>query len=181
VTDDVDALRNEVARLRAENEQLRSHFRVEEPERPESPKEQSRPVKVLLLPDPLASTEPGKLGPKSTTRLAHTAISILSRRQPDVEWRAEHDLASVPAEADCFQLGQVLGRMFDRAAPLPMTFRVEQADGDERRLRRCLVAGEPDSDRFSADYQRRLQIVDDLLSESQPPMTRVPSTTPVGR
>ena len=163
---DTDALREEVARLRAENAQLRSHFRVAEPKRPD-PRKKSRPVRVLLLPDPLAPTGPGRLGPEALTNLVRTTISTLGERQPDVEWRAEHDLACVSDEAECFQLGQVLRRMFGGTGAPPMTFRVEQADDGQRRIRRCLVAGEPDSDRFSAGYQRRLRITDELLMEGQ--------------
>jgi hypothetical protein len=158
------ALRKEVARLRVENEQLRSHFRVAEPKPPE-PQEKPRPIRVLLFQDPLAQIERGKLGPEALTNLARTVISTLSERQPDAEWRAEHDLAYVSDEAECFQLGQVLGWMF--GGPLPMTFRVKQADDGPRCIQRCLIAGEPDSDRFSDGYQRRLGIADELLMEGQ--------------
>lgn len=58
---DTDALREEATRLRAENEQLRSHFRVAEPKSPGQPKSR-RPTRVILLPDPLVPREPGKLG-----------------------------------------------------------------------------------------------------------------------
>ncbi len=161
---DIDALHEEVARLRGENEQLRSHFRVVEPQ-PTDPQEKPRPIKVLLLPDPLAQVERGKLSAEALTNLARTVISMLSERQPDAEWRAEHDLALVSDEAECFQLGQVVSRMF--GGPTPMTFRVEQADDGPRCIRRCLIAGEPDSDCFSNGYQRRLGIVNELLMEGQ--------------
>ncbi len=121
-------------------------------------------MRVLLLPDPLAPTEPGKLRLKALTDLATIATSILSERQPAAEWRVEHDLTRIPDDAECFQLSQVLGCM-NGTSGLPMTFRVEQAEDGQRCVRRCLVVGEPDSDRFSADYQRRLEMADELLME----------------
>lgn len=122
-------------------------------------------MRVLLLPDPLDPTEPGRLGPEAVTNLARTTISLLRERQPDVEWRAEHDLARVPDEAPCFQLGQVLRRMWDGTGPRPIAFEVEHGDDGTRRLRRRLVRGEPDSDRFLSGSERLLRIADDLLAE----------------
>jgi hypothetical protein len=54
-TDDV--LHKELARLRAENEQLRSHFHVAEPERSRR-KNEPRQVRVLLLPTCLRRRNP---------------------------------------------------------------------------------------------------------------------------
>jgi hypothetical protein len=97
--------------------------------------------------------------------LARVTLPILSKREPNVEWRAEHDLACISDEEVCFQLGQVVSRMF--GGPVPMTFRAEQDNEGRPRVRRCLIAGEPESDRFSAGYQQRLRIADELLIEEQ--------------
>jgi hypothetical protein len=51
--------------------------------------------------------------------------------------------------------------------PVPMTFRVEQDNEGRPRVRRCLIAGEPESDCFSVGYQQRLRIVDELLIEER--------------
>jgi hypothetical protein len=157
---DVEALTQEIARLRAENEQLRSQY--DEPE-PEPPAPEPRRVRVLLIPDPVEHERPGS---KSLTKLADIALGHLITRS-DVEWRATGDLASIPDGAECFQLGQVLTRMFDGSARQPMTFRVEQGDDGQRHLQRCLVRGEPDSDDFSAGYEARLGLADELLAEGK--------------
>lgn len=162
-----DALREEVARLRAENELLRSRFRVE-PDPPREREAQARLVRVLLLPDPAATpVEPGKIGPAALANVARVLVDQLRTRQPSVEWRAEHDLRRIPDDAECFQVGQVLRRMWDGAGPLPMTFRVAAGADGEPVLRRCLIDGEPDSDQFSAAYDRQLRVVDDLMTEGQ--------------
>jgi hypothetical protein len=90
---------------------------------------------------------------------------MLRKREPDVEWRAEHDPACISGEELCFQLGQVVSRMF--GGPVPMTFRVEQDKEGRSCVRRCLIAGEPESDRFSVGCQQRLRIADELLIEGQ--------------
>lgn len=164
---ETDRLRDEVARLRTENEQLRSRYRVAAPESLDAAAKRQRPVRVLLLPDPLAAAEPGKASPEAIANMTRVLIEHLRKRQGDVEWRAEHDLARIPLDAQCFQVGQVLARMWDGTGPLPMTFRAELDSDGQRRLRRSLIDGEPDSDRFSASYRRQLQVVDDLLAEGQ--------------
>jgi hypothetical protein len=57
--------------------------------------------------------------------------------------------------------------MWNGDGPLPMTFRVAHDDQGEPQLRRCLLEGDPDSDRFRAGYDRQLGIVNDLLAEGQ--------------
>jgi HNH endonuclease len=153
-----------LTRLRSENEQLRSHFSAAEPKSLGQPKPR-RPKRVILLPDPLAPREPGKLEAGVLMNRAQVTLSILSKREPDVEWRTEHDLTCISEEEVCFQLGQLVSRIF--GGPEPMTFRVEQDNDGRPRVRRRLVAGEPESDRFSAGYQQRLRIVDDLIIEGQ--------------
>ncbi len=158
----LEALTHEISRLRTENEQLRSQL---DPPEPRPPAQESRRVRVLLVPDPV---EPGTPGSKSLSKLADLAIgSLRQRADDDVEWRAAHDLASIPEGADCFQLGQVLSSMVGGRAGQPMTFRVDQADDGQRHLRRCLVRGEPGSDDFSAGYEARLQIADELMAEGK--------------
>lgn len=77
--DQADALREEVARLSAENDELRGLFRIE----PNAVDEgrRSRAVRVLLLPDPLA-TDPTGTGPEAVAKLARMAVSTLTDRQP---------------------------------------------------------------------------------------------------
>lgn len=157
-----DALREELARLRAENDALRARFRGVDP----SPPRSHRPVRVLVLPDPLDPVESGRPGPEVVSNLARTTIAVLRERQPDVDWRAEHDLARIPAGAQCFHLGQVLRRLWDGCGPLPIVLEVEYGDGGELRLRRPLVCGDPDSDHFIGGYERQLRIADDLLAEA---------------
>lgn len=164
----LDALRSEMDRLRAENDQLRSRFRVA-PSNSPGPIEsrRRRPVRVLLLPDPLAAGEPGRLGPDGIAGVAQVLVPMLQERQPDFEWRAEHDLARVPEDADCYQVGQVVRRMWDGEGPAPTAFRVVRDDEGESRMRRCLLADDPESDRFSGGYDRQLRVVDDLLAEGK--------------
>lgn len=163
---EAEALRQEIARLSAENEELRSRFRVDSPLPPE-PSEAARPACVLLLPDPLDPPKEGGLGPEAIANLAHTTVRLLGDRHPDIDWSAEHDLARIPGGVTCHQLSQVVVRLMSSSEPLPMTYRVERRDDGEPRLLRCLVDGEPESDRFSAAYDRQIQVVDDLASEGQ--------------
>jgi hypothetical protein len=160
------ALREEVVRLRAENERLQPRHEPPAPT-PRGKRKASVPVRVLLVPDPTAPPEPGKLGPRAIANLADTVLSILRGREPGVEWRAEHDLDRIPDEGACFQLGHVVRRMFEAGGAPPMTFRMETSGGGVRSLRRCLIAGEPDSERFSVLYERKLAVVDDLLAEGE--------------
>jgi hypothetical protein len=188
---DIEELRDEVVRLRAENARLRSRSGVAEPvqeltkvptEKPaKTPTEKpakapvEKPAKepvprqlrrVLLLPDSSMPVEPGKLGPEVVANLARVLISILSKRQTDVEWRAEHELARVAEEEECFQLADVVGCMLG-TSEVPRRFRLEQGEDGQRELQRCLVGGESDSDCFSAGYERKLQAVRDLLAEGE--------------
>jgi hypothetical protein len=180
---DIEELRDEVVRLRAENAQLRSRFRVAEPvEKPtkgpvkkpakapvEKPAKEPAPRqlrRVLLLPDPSMPVESGKPGPEVLANLARVMMPMLSERQPGVEWRAEHELACVSEDDECFQLGDVVGCMLGTSG-VPQTFRLKLGEDGQRELRRCLVAGESDSDCFSAGYERKLQTVADLLAEGE--------------
>lgn len=162
------ALRKENARLRRENDQLRAHFRVPglSGERPD-PEPVSQRTRVLLLPDPLGSTNAGGGGPETAANVARALVPMLQERQLDIEWRAEHDLARIPEGAECFRLDQVLGRVLGREAPPPMTFRVERDAEGNLRAQRTIVDGEPDSDRFLGNHKREIQIIDDLLAEGQ--------------
>lgn len=91
----------------------------------------------------------------------------MEERQPDFDWRAEHDLSRISEEAECFQLGEVLLRLWDGTGPLPKVFKVVENEKGKRVLRRCLVTGEGDSDNFSERYERHIRRVDDLLNEGQ--------------
>lgn len=162
---EAEALRQEIARLSAENEELRSRFRVDSPLPPE-PSEAARPACVLLLPDPLDPPK-GRLGPEVIANVARTMVRLLSDRHPEVDWSAECDLARIPEGATCHQFGQVAARLMAGSGPPPQTFRVERGDEGQPRLLRCLVAGEPESDRFSAAYGAQIQMADDLATEGQ--------------
>lgn len=172
---DIEGLRDEVVRLRAENAQLRSHFQVPAPVEKPAKAPVKKPAKepasrqlrrVLLLPDPLMPVESGKPGPEVLANLARVMMPMLGERQPDVEWRAEHELALVAEEEECFQLGDVVGCMLGTSG-VPQTFRVEQGEDGQRWLQRCLVGGESDSDCFSVGYERKLQTVNDLIAEGE--------------
>lgn len=162
---DLDLLREEIARLQAENDLLRGHHRVP-PEVPDDEEEPAQPVRVLLMPDPAQPAERGHLNPAAVTNVARIAINHMRKSQPDFDWRAEHDLALVPDGAECFQLGEVMSRIFTGSGPNPKHYRVEVGESGERSVRRCIVAGEPESDQFSAGYSRLLRQVDDLFAES---------------
>lgn len=166
--ENVDALRDEIARPRTENEQLRATYRV--PAR--APIDQPEPtpakaVRVLLLPDPATPQEPGRPGPQAVLGVVEVLISHLRKRQPEVDWRAEHDLEQVPPDAECFQPGDVLRRIWDGTGPLPKIYRVDEGDDGRRRLKRSLIKGDGESDRFCAGYERQLAIVEELLAEGQ--------------
>jgi hypothetical protein len=157
-------LRAELKRLRAENADLRDRYRVDPPTPPaEADPEPTRPVRVLLLPDPL-SEGVDRNRAKARTNVARVLVQALSERRPDVEWRAEHDLARIPEDAACHQLADAASRVMTGAGRLPPTYRVEH-DGDENRLERVTVPGEPESESFLAGYNDQLQVVDDLLVE----------------
>lgn len=117
-------LEEELVRLRAENQELRAKFRVDPPE-PDDVSitaEGPREVRVLLLPDPLRAVKPGVMGPQTVANVARVLVSAMKERQPDVDWRAEHDLDRIPEDAQCFQLGEVGSRLMTGAGPWPKTF-----------------------------------------------------------
>jgi hypothetical protein len=164
--EDLDALRDEVIRLRRENEQLRGVYRV--PARASTDKSApARAVRVLLLPDPAAPAEPGRPGPRVVLGMAEVLIAQLCKRQPDVDWRAEGDLDRIPPGAACFQPSEVLRRMWSGSGPLPKTYRIDDRDDGQRGIKRCLVEGDAESDRFCAAYEEQLAVVDELLAEGQ--------------
>lgn len=167
--EEIDELRREITRLAAENDELRARFRIGPPvsENLATPKEQTRGIAVLLAPDPAEERRPGSLGPQAVANLSRTIVGIMGRRQPDLEWRAEHDLERIPKAAVCFQLGEAAARLMSDGGPPPKTFRVDRDDDGEPRLRRCLVDGDPDSDRFRIGYDRLLREFDDIAAEGE--------------
>jgi hypothetical protein len=170
VSESVDKgeLEKELARLRAENDGLRAMLRVEPTPDPGASNEKApRPVRVLLLPDPTEQEKPGVPGPQAISDVARVLVNHLQEQQPSNQWRAEFDLARIPPEAACYQLGEALARLWDGSGPLPATFVVAETDGGKRRLRRCLVAGESASEIFREGYDRLLTDANDLLEESQ--------------
>jgi hypothetical protein len=162
--DDLDLLRDEIERLKAENDLLREHHRVPS-EVPDDAEEPTPPVRVLLMPNPAQSAKPGHLTPEAVTNVARIAINHMRKSQPTFDWRAEHDLALVPGGAECFHLGEVMSRIFKASGPAPKHYRVEVGESGDRSVRRCIVAGEAESDHFSAGYSRLLRQVDDLFAE----------------
>ena len=166
-----ESLRDEVERLRSENANLRANLRIG----PEtqfgagvqddvSPPE--RPVRVLLLPDPTQPHDEDGPGPAVAANIARVLILKLRDRQPEFDWRAEHELSEVPESADCFQLGEVAVRMMGGAVSRPKTFRVKR-DDERLVLSRVLVPGEPESDRFSERYEEQLRFTEEFMSEGQ--------------
>jgi hypothetical protein len=91
----------------------------------------------------------------------------MKKHQPDVEWRAEHDLARIPEGAECFQLGDVVLRAWDGTGPIPPTYRVIREENSEPAIRRCLVKGEPESDQFLEGHRQLIQDFDDLAAEGE--------------
>jgi hypothetical protein len=158
-----------LARLAAENEELRARFRIgpASSENLATPKEETRGIAVLLAPDTAEERRPGGLGPQAVANLSRTIVDIMGRRRPDLEWRAEHDLERIPKAAICFQLGEAATRLMSDGGPPPKTFQVDRDDDGEPRLRRCLVDGEPDSDRFGRGYDRLLREFDDIAAEGE--------------
>jgi hypothetical protein len=163
---DLEQLREEVTRLSAENAHLRAQLRVPTPGAIEPADKASKPhaVCVLLMPDP-AMQRVGQ-GPP-VLDLARSLVGILSQRQPNVAWRAEHDLDQVPARASCYDLGEAAQRLFDSSQPLPKTYEIIAGEDGRRVLRRRVVPREPESDRYLTGYERQLQIVNDLLAEGE--------------
>jgi hypothetical protein len=164
---DLEQLRELAARLSAENEQLRAQLRVP-PLTPPELEPAKRPIAptvgVLLMPDP--TRQPSGRG-LPVLDLARTLVQILSERQPDVQWRAEHDLTRVPNGAVCYDLADALRRLFDNTQPLPKTYEVIAGEDDRPALRRRAVPGDPDSDRYLAAWRDQLQTVNDLLAEGE--------------
>lgn len=168
--DETEELRSEVARLRAENEELRDRFRIGPPDPPtdsDQDGEEKRPIKVLLLPDPMQEGNEGRLGPQAIANVAAVVLDTMRERRPDFEWRAEHDLERVPAGAECFQLGHVLRRIWDGTGRIPPTYRVVREQNSEPTIRRCLVKGEEESDQFLEGHHRLIQDFDDLAAEGE--------------
>jgi len=162
-------LEEELNRLRAENEQLRSLLRVESPaaldEKPSS-NAAPRVIRVLLLPDPSGETKAAGPGPQAIANVARVLVKHLQERQPARDWRAEFDLQRIPPGVLCHQLGDALRRLWDGTGPLPPTFVVTE-DHNGRRLRRRLVATEPESECFRDGYQHSLADANDLLQEGE--------------
>lgn len=179
--EEIEELRGEVARLAAENDELRSRFRVGPPDPAGSPEEEVCGIAVFLTPDPAGEPRPGGPGPEAIANLARTLVGIMAERRPDLDWRAEHDLARIPRGAACYRLGEAIARLMGGKGLPPKTFRVDRDEKGEPRLRRLLIDGEPDSDRF-----RQGSIAWAASSTRSPPKARPrsergPSTTPVGR
>jgi hypothetical protein len=167
--DEIEELRREVGRLAAENDELRARYRVgpSSSEDLSEPVEEARGIAVFLTPDPTEDPRPGGPGPQTVANLARTMVGIMAERRPDLDWRAEHDLARVPDGAACYQLGEAMARLMSGSGPPPKTFRVERPEEGEPRLRRCLIDGEPDSDRFQAGYDRLNREFDEIAAEGE--------------
>jgi hypothetical protein len=127
----------------------------------------TRGIAVFLTPDPAEESGPGRPGPETIANLARILVRIMAERRPDLEWRAEHDLARVPDGAPCYQLGEAMARLMSGAGPPPRTFRVDRDDDDEPLLRRCLIEGEPDSDRFQLGFDRLNREFDEIAAEGE--------------
>jgi hypothetical protein len=166
---DREALETELAELRAENERLRASLGVGRPEEPAGPEvEEQRPLRVLLVPEPREPQE-GSKGPPASA-MANAARVLLEhqrRSRPEEEWLAEFDLTRIPAEALCYRMGEVFRKVWDGSGPLPATFMVEETGEGERRLRRQIVAGEPESERFRELNDALLSGVTDVLAEGE--------------
>jgi hypothetical protein len=174
-TDDhIDELRREVARLRAENEKLRGHFRIgplDSVDGSQDGEEGKRPIKVLLLPDPLRERGEKGLGPQAVSNVAAVLLGAMRKQRPDVEWRAEHDLDRIPEDAECHQLGDVLQRVWDGTGRIPPTYRVVREGKSEPAVRRRLVKGEPESNQFLEGHRQLIQDFDDLAAEGEAAIT----------
>lgn len=171
VTDEdlIGTLRREIDRLAAENDELRARYRVGPPaaEGISAPEEGRRGIAVFLTPDPAEEPRPKGLGPQAVANLAQTLVQIMGGRRPDLEWRAEHDLERIPETAVCFQLGEAAVRLMSNGSSPPKTFRVERKEDGEPCLRRCLIDGEPDSDRFRAGFDRLSREFDEIAAEGE--------------
>ncbi|MGV1047599.1 MAG: hypothetical protein ACOYD4_03610 [Solirubrobacterales bacterium] len=169
-SEDAERLRREVAELRAENEKLRGYFRIGPPDpgaRAKDEQEGSNRIKVLLLPDPLREEEEKGPGPQAVASVAAVVLEAMRERGPDVEWRAEHDLARIPEDAECHQLGDVLRRVWDGTGRIPPTYRVVCKESSEPAIQRCLVQGEPESERFLEGHRQMIRDFDDLAAEGE--------------
>lgn len=154
----------EIARLREENAHLRRL--LGEASEPAAAPEDDEPQEtwVLVTPDPTMEEE-GRLSGAAISRLAQTTLGLLRDREPDVRWRAEHDLERIPLGSTCVRLGEVLLALWDGPG-LPPFFEVEEVDGT-RRLARRLIPAEPQSEAFGTVYDATLQMLDDLIAEAQ--------------
>lgn len=168
--EEAEALRREVTRLRAENEELRSHFRVGPAEEDSVEEDEVQPVAVILTPDPLMLPREGGPGSKAVADMARVLVRAMEDRRPDLEWRAEHDLTRIPDGAQCFHMGDVLKRGFG-GERIPPTYGVERGDDSTLKLRRCIVRGEPESERFLDSRRRLNQDFDDLAAEGEAAFT----------
>jgi hypothetical protein len=162
---ETEALRAEVDRLRTENASLRTHLGIEVPVE-EPVVDPRRPQRVLLHGDPAAPKEPGRPGGAAVANLARLGVQFMVEREPGCEWRPEHDLSRIDEEAVCFQLGEVLTCLWDGSGP-PRAYRVSADDEGRRSLRRAIVSGEAESERFLAGYRALLAGVDELLAEAE--------------
>jgi hypothetical protein len=75
---EIDKLRREVARLAAENDELRARFRVGPPTSQDlaEPKDEARGIAVLLAPDPAEERPPGSLSPQAVANLSRTIVQV---------------------------------------------------------------------------------------------------------
>jgi hypothetical protein len=169
---EVEVLRTEIEKLRAENSLLKSNLRIGPEKTPgtattgdDSPAE--RPVRVLLLPDSSKRHDGAGPGPAVAANIARVLITTLRKRQPDVDWRAEHDLSEIPEHAACFQLGEVTRRMMGDGTSTPRTFKLTRRDSGQLTISRVIVPGEPESDQFHEKYERQIGYMNDLLVEGQ--------------
>lgn len=169
---EADDLRAEIERLQAENSLLKSNLRIG-PENapgtatPDNDNTLERPVRVLLLPDPSKRHDGSGPGPAVAANIARVLIANLRKRQPDVDWRAEHDLSEIPEHAACFQVGEVTRTMMGDKTSIPRTFKLTKRNSGQLTISRAIVPGEPESDQFHEMYERQIDYMNDLLSEGQ--------------
>jgi hypothetical protein len=58
-------------------------------------------------------------------------------------------------------------RIWDGAGRIPPTYRVVRNEGSEPTIRRCLVTGERESERFLVGHRQLVQDFDDLAAEGE--------------
>jgi hypothetical protein len=167
---DKQAPASELAELRAENERLRAALgvgRTPSPVEAEVEKER-RPMRVLIVPAPREPDE-GNEGPPpaAIAKVARIVLEHQRRSRPEEEWLAEFDLSRVAPEALCYRLNEVVRKVWDGSGPLPATFLVEEDEQGAPRLRRQLVGGEPESERFRKLNDALLGAVTEVLAEGE--------------